>query len=101
MRMSQRHLISLLGPQEWTLMEKCVERMAPVALATDAIQKDDANLYTVHEYVLLLCNRGLNFLCHRHVLKIKAHRSNQSDCSTFHVPALQALGPSIFFHGKK
>lgn len=100
------------GTSDWTLMEKCVERLLPIANATEGVESDGATLETVTRYVS--CPRtpvvtkkfsffqsfiGLEKKPHppcRHIEILRGHWSNQTDFSTFNTPALQSLGTPTF-----
>ena len=40
-------LPEISNANDWSLMAKCIERIKPLGLATDAIQSDSATLLTV------------------------------------------------------
>ena len=63
------------GEADWSPLAKAVDRLRPLASATEEIEMDNATLSTVLKHVEL----------------VKAHWSHQSDLTTFHGPALSAL----------
>ena len=38
------------GASDWALMEKCIERMKPLATAIELVESDAATIHTVHRY---------------------------------------------------
>ena len=73
-------------------MKKCVDRLRPVANATEDVEQDQANLDLVLKYAKshfhVMQKKHTSF---RHLDTIRAHWTDQDDLTTFHGPALAAL----------
>lgn len=79
-------------------MRKAVERLRPVATATEDVEQDKAGISTVMQYVHTSFSVYDWVLVPSHLHLIKAHWSGQSDLTTFHTPALQALEKRCIKH---
>ena len=77
---------------EWVLMGKCVERIRPIANATEDVESDSATLITVLRWVAFFL-RGVAkvWFPHRHLGLMTKHWENQTDFTTFNEPALKKL----------
>jgi len=77
-------------------MNKCLDRLNPLASATEAVEADSADLRTVARWSILVI-KDIFHLSHRYVDTLRVHWSNQPDFHTFNTPALQYLGPQFSF----
>jgi hypothetical protein len=48
-------MIFFQGEQDWASMRRAVERLRPVATATEDVEQDKAGLFTVNKYVIMQC----------------------------------------------
>ena len=87
------------GDADWATMQRCVDRLRPLASATEDVERDDATLLTVLKYGNI---HGIYlrfiFIPIRHLDLIRAHWSDQSYLMTFHSVALAALEKRVAKH---